>query len=84
MNIPTKTASTASQRPSQASFRWRAQLNAQPASRTSHGSRIHTTHTGNQLDLVIEGETGAVVEARLAKARERYAATIKATGMKID
>ncbi|HLB13438.1 MAG TPA: tripartite tricarboxylate transporter substrate binding protein [Burkholderiales bacterium] len=37
-----------------------------------------------RLDLVIEGETGAVVEARLAKARERYAATIKATGMKID
>jgi tripartite-type tricarboxylate transporter receptor subunit TctC len=37
-----------------------------------------------RLDLVSEGETGAVVEARLAKARERYAATIKATGMKID
>ncbi len=37
-----------------------------------------------RLDLVIEGETGAVVDARLAKARERYAATIKATGMKID
>lgn len=37
-----------------------------------------------RLDLVIEGETGALVEARLAKARERYAATIKATGMKID
>ncbi len=37
-----------------------------------------------RLDLVVEGETGAVVEARLAKARERYAATIKATGMKID
>jgi tripartite-type tricarboxylate transporter receptor subunit TctC len=37
-----------------------------------------------RIDLVIEGETGAVVEARLAKARERYAATIKATGMKID
>jgi tripartite-type tricarboxylate transporter receptor subunit TctC len=37
-----------------------------------------------RLDLVTEGETGAVVEARLAKARERYAATIKATGMKID
>jgi len=36
------------------------------------------------LDLVVEGETGAAVEARLAKARERYAATIKATGMKID
>ncbi len=36
------------------------------------------------LDFFIEGETGAVVEARLAKARERYAATIKATGMKID
>jgi tripartite-type tricarboxylate transporter receptor subunit TctC len=37
-----------------------------------------------RLDLFIEGETGAVVEARLTKARERYAATIKATGMKID
>jgi tripartite-type tricarboxylate transporter receptor subunit TctC len=37
-----------------------------------------------RLDLVAEGETGAVVEARLAKARERYAAAIKATGMKID
>ena len=37
-----------------------------------------------RLDLFIEGETGAVVEARLAKARARYAATIKATGMKID
>jgi tripartite-type tricarboxylate transporter receptor subunit TctC len=37
-----------------------------------------------RIDLVIEGETGAVAEARLAKARERYAATIKATGMKID
>jgi tripartite-type tricarboxylate transporter receptor subunit TctC len=36
------------------------------------------------LDLVVEGETGATAEARLAKARERYAATIKATGMKID
>ena len=36
------------------------------------------------LDFFIEGETGALVEARLAKARERYAATIKATGMKID
>jgi tripartite-type tricarboxylate transporter receptor subunit TctC len=36
------------------------------------------------LDVVIEGETGAAAEARLAKARERYAATIKATGMKID
>ncbi len=36
------------------------------------------------LDLVIEGETGAAAEARLAKARSRYAATIKATGMKID
>jgi tripartite-type tricarboxylate transporter receptor subunit TctC len=37
-----------------------------------------------KLDMVIEGETGAAAEARLAKARERYAATIKATGMKID
>jgi tripartite-type tricarboxylate transporter receptor subunit TctC len=37
-----------------------------------------------RIDLVIEGETSAVAEARLAKARERYAATIKATGMKID
>jgi tripartite-type tricarboxylate transporter receptor subunit TctC len=37
-----------------------------------------------RLDLVIEGATGAAVEARLAKARERYAATIKATKMKID
>ena len=37
-----------------------------------------------KLDMVIEGETGATAEARLAKARERYAATIKATGMKID
>jgi tripartite-type tricarboxylate transporter receptor subunit TctC len=37
-----------------------------------------------RLDLVSEGETGAPVEARLAKARERYAATIKATRMKID
>ena len=36
------------------------------------------------LDIVVEGETGVVAEARLAKARERYAATIKATGMKID
>ncbi|HSD52998.1 MAG TPA: tripartite tricarboxylate transporter substrate binding protein [Burkholderiales bacterium] len=36
------------------------------------------------LDLVIEGEGAAAAEARLAKARERYAATIKATGMKID
>lgn len=36
------------------------------------------------LDLVIEGETGAAAAARLAKARERYAATIKATGMKVD
>jgi tripartite-type tricarboxylate transporter receptor subunit TctC len=36
------------------------------------------------LDLVVEGETGAAVEARLANARSRYAATIKATGMKID
>jgi tripartite-type tricarboxylate transporter receptor subunit TctC len=38
----------------------------------------------NRIDLVIEGETGAVAEARMAKARERYAAAIKATGMKID
>jgi tripartite-type tricarboxylate transporter receptor subunit TctC len=37
-----------------------------------------------KLDMAIEGETGAAAEARLAKARERYAATIKATGMKID
>jgi tripartite-type tricarboxylate transporter receptor subunit TctC len=37
-----------------------------------------------KLDMVIEAETGAAAEARLAKARERYAATIKATGMKID
>jgi tripartite-type tricarboxylate transporter receptor subunit TctC len=37
-----------------------------------------------KLDMVIEGETGAAAEARLARARERYAATIKATGMKID
>jgi tripartite-type tricarboxylate transporter receptor subunit TctC len=36
------------------------------------------------LDIVVEGETGAAAESRLAKARERYAATIKATGMKID
>lgn len=36
------------------------------------------------LDLFVEGETGAAVEARLAKVRESYAATIKATGMKID
>ena len=37
-----------------------------------------------RLDMAIEGETTAVAEARLAKARDRYAATIKATGMKID
>jgi tripartite-type tricarboxylate transporter receptor subunit TctC len=37
-----------------------------------------------QLDLVSEGGTGAAAEDRLAKARSRYAATIKATGMKID
>jgi tripartite-type tricarboxylate transporter receptor subunit TctC len=37
-----------------------------------------------KLDMAIESETGAAAEARLAKARERYAATIKATGMKID
>jgi tripartite-type tricarboxylate transporter receptor subunit TctC len=37
-----------------------------------------------KLDMVVEGETGAAADARLAKARERYAATIKATGMKID
>jgi tripartite-type tricarboxylate transporter receptor subunit TctC len=37
-----------------------------------------------KLDMVIEAESGAPAEARLAKARERYAATIKATGMKID
>jgi tripartite-type tricarboxylate transporter receptor subunit TctC len=36
------------------------------------------------LDLVVEGETGAAAETRLATARARYAATIKATGMKID
>jgi tripartite-type tricarboxylate transporter receptor subunit TctC len=37
-----------------------------------------------KLDMVIEGETGTAAETRLAKARDRYAATIKATGMKID
>ncbi len=37
-----------------------------------------------RLDMAIEGETTAAAEARLAKARDRYAATIKATGMKID
>jgi tripartite-type tricarboxylate transporter receptor subunit TctC len=37
-----------------------------------------------KLDMAIEAETGAAAEARLTKARSRYAATIKATGMKID
>jgi tripartite-type tricarboxylate transporter receptor subunit TctC len=37
-----------------------------------------------RLDMTIEAETGVAAEARLAKARERYAATIRATGMKID
>ena len=35
-------------------------------------------------DLSIIGETGAAVDARLAQARERYATTIKRTGMKIE
>jgi tripartite-type tricarboxylate transporter receptor subunit TctC len=37
-----------------------------------------------KLDITIEAETGVAAEVRLAKARERYAATIRATGMKID
>ena len=36
------------------------------------------------LDIVVEGETGSAAAERLARARERYAATIRATGMKID
>ena len=35
-------------------------------------------------DLTILNETGAAAEARLAKNRERYAVTIKATGMKFE
>ena len=36
------------------------------------------------LDLTVLDETGAVAEARLAAARERYAATIRNTGMKFE
>ncbi|MEP7085654.1 MAG: tripartite tricarboxylate transporter substrate binding protein, partial [Betaproteobacteria bacterium] len=36
------------------------------------------------LDLTVLGETGAAAEARLATARERYAATIRNTGMKFE
>ncbi len=35
-------------------------------------------------DLAIVDETGAVAEARLARSRERYAKTIRATGMKFE
>lgn len=35
-------------------------------------------------DLSILDETGAKAEARLARARERYAATIRSTGMKLE
>src|SRR5205814_3273735 len=35
-------------------------------------------------DLTILNETGAAADARLAKNRQRYAATIKATGMKFE
>jgi tripartite-type tricarboxylate transporter receptor subunit TctC len=37
-----------------------------------------------KLDMAIDAESGAPAAARLAQARERYAATIRATGMKID
>ena len=36
------------------------------------------------LDLTVLNETGAAAEARLNSARTRYAATIKATGMKLE
>ena len=36
------------------------------------------------LDLTVLDETGAAAEARLAAARERYAATIRNTGMKFE
>jgi tripartite-type tricarboxylate transporter receptor subunit TctC len=36
------------------------------------------------LDLTVLNETGAAAEARLAKNRERYAVTIRNTGMKFE
>jgi tripartite-type tricarboxylate transporter receptor subunit TctC len=36
------------------------------------------------LDLTVLNETGTTAEARLARSRERYATTIKATGMKFE
>ena len=40
--------------------------------------------TLRNLDLTILNETGAAADERLTKSRERYATTIKATGMKLE
>jgi len=37
-----------------------------------------------KLDITVLGESGPAVQSRIDRTRERYAATIKATGMKID
>lgn len=36
------------------------------------------------LDIEVLGEPGPVLAERIARTRERYAQTIRATGMKID
>jgi tripartite-type tricarboxylate transporter receptor subunit TctC len=36
------------------------------------------------LDMVVEGQTGAAAQKRLAELSERYAKTVRATGMKVD